>query len=88
MLPAARPGHRAGEEELQEEGLRLSDAGAFLFRLQVRAVPGGQFSALGRLGRRSASTDLPPSLLKFVLSGCFSDLRETRFKEFGHITRN
>lgn len=48
LLPAARPGHAPGEEELQEEGLRPSDPSGFLCLLLLRRVPGSHCSIISQ----------------------------------------
>ena len=55
LLPAARPGHRAGEEEQEEERLCSSDASGFLLLVLHRGVPGAQRSVVPQHGGRSAS---------------------------------
>ena len=53
LLPAARPGHGAGEEELQEERLWPSDPGGFLLLVLHRGVSGSQLSYITQYGSRS-----------------------------------
>ncbi|XP_062245731.1 protein FAM169B isoform X2 [Platichthys flesus] len=50
LLPAARPGHSAGEEELEEERLCSSDASGLLLLLRHGGVPGTQRSAVTQHG--------------------------------------
>jgi len=60
LLPAAGSGHGAGEEELEEEGPRPSDAGGLLRLVPRGAVPGSQLSTLTRHGGRSATLLFSP----------------------------
>lgn len=60
LLPAACPGHSAGEEELEEERLWPSNAEGFVLLVLHRGVSGSQFSTITQHGGRSAKILLYP----------------------------